>query len=435
MSMKDSKFIYESPDGGKTVYKREFGEASSKRELVNLEEFSWPLMKDCITEEDKAAMINFIKTAGRFTNGPKVKEFEKKWSEWLGCKYSLFVSSGSTANTLLVAGVKERYRLKKGDKVVVPCMTWVTNVSPVIQLGLTPIFCDVDPKTFSFDVESLEKIAQENSDIKAVFVSHLFGISADIDLYKKILPNAIFIEDVCESHGATYKGRKCGTLSEGSTFSFYFGHHMTTVEGGFVCTDDKDLYNVMKMKRSHGMAREALPEMFEKYKEENPQVHPSFMFMTDGYNLRSMELNAVLGVSQLKHLDKNNDKRRENFDRFIRMVEKYPSHFCSNYQVEGNSSFCLPFVCKNSKTKKSLESYLQKSGVETRPLCSGNLLRQPFLKSMNEIPNPTFYPKVEFLHECGFFIGNNHMITSEEFSILEDLVRDWAHSKNPEELT
>ena len=208
----------------------------------------WPLMKDCITAEDKSAMIKFIETAGRFTNGPMVKKFEQEWSDWLGCKYSVYVSSGSTANTLLVAAMKERYGFNEGDKVVVPCMTWVTNISPVMQLGFEPIFCDIDSSTFSFDIDNLKKIAKEHPDIKAVFVSHLFGIAADIDSYKEILPDAVFIEDVCESHGATYKGKKCGTLSLGSTFSFYFGHHMTTVEGGFVCTNDDELYNIMKMK-------------------------------------------------------------------------------------------------------------------------------------------------------------------------------------------
>ncbi len=387
---------------------------------------NWPLMKDCITAEDKSAMIDFITNAGRFTNGPMVKKFEQEWSKWLGCKHSLYVSSGSTANTLLVAAIKEKYNLKDGDRVIVPCMTWVTNISPVMQLGLEPIFCDVDPYTFSFDLNFLEKISKEFDNIKAVFVSHMFGIAADIDSYKEILPDAIFIEDVCESHGATYKGKKCGTLSEGSTFSFYFGHHMTTIEGGFVCTDDDELYNLMKMKRSHGMAREAIPEKYKQYQEENPDIHPMFMFMTDGYNLRSMEINAVLGSSQLKRLDDNNQIRRENFDKFIKIVKKYPEHFYTEYQVQGNSSFCLPFVCKTRKIKRLLEKHLSDNGVETRPLCSGNLLRQPFLQRVEGMPKPWEFPSVEFLHEQGFFIGNNHMIENEEFEILDQLINEFV---------
>ena len=395
--------------------------------LTQENKLNWPLMKDCITAEDKTAMIEFIQNAGRFTNGPMVKKFEQEWSEWLGCKHSIYVSSGSTANTLLVAAMKERYNLKDGDKVVVPCMTWVTNISPVMQLGFYPIFCDIVSTTFSFDIDNLKQIAKQHPDIKAVFVSHLFGIAADIDVYKEILPNAIFIEDVCESHGATYKGKKCGTLSLGSTFSFYFGHHMTTIEGGFVCTNDDELYNIMKMKRSHGMAREALPQKYEQYQKDYPDIHPMFMFITDGYNLRSMEINAVLGSSQLVRLDNQNEQRRINFNKFINIVEKYPEYFKSNYQVKGNSSFCLPFICKTSNIKKKLEKYLSNNGVETRPLCSGNLLRQPFLQRVKGIPSADKFPLVEKLHKNGFFIGNNHLIEDNEFIILDNLIQNFIN--------
>ena len=385
----------------------------------------WPLMKDCITADDKSIMIDFITNAGRFTNGPMVKKFEQEWSDWLGCKHSLFVSSGSTANLLLVAAMKEKYNLKDGDKVIVPAMTWVTNISPIMQLGLQPIFCDVDPITFSFNEHHLKVLALAHHDIKAVFVSHLFGIAAEMDVYKEILPEAVFIEDVCESHGATYKGKKCGTLSEGSTFSFYFGHHMTTIEGGFVCTDDDELYNIMKMKRSHGMAREATPAKYEEYKKEYPDIHPMFMFITDGYNLRSMELNAVLGSSQLKNLTKNNEIRKANFNRFINNIKKYPNLFHGTYKEEGNSSFCFPFICKTFEVKNQLEKYLRNNGVETRPLCSGNLLRQPFLQRDGKLPKPEKFPVADSLHQLGFFIGNNHMISENDWTKLETLLKEY----------
>jgi CDP-6-deoxy-D-xylo-4-hexulose-3-dehydrase len=382
----------------------------------------WPLMKNCITEEDKKAMIDFISSADRFTNGPKVREFEREWSKWLGCKYSLFVSSGSAANLLLVSAVKEKYKLQAGDKVLVPAMTWITNISPIIQLGLKPVFCDVDMNNFGFDVAHLREVVQKNPDIRAVFVTHLFGLPADIDTYREMLPDAVFIEDACESHGATYKGKKAGTLSEGSTFSFYFGHHMTTIEGGFVCTDDEDLYNLMKMKRSHGMAREALPDKYEEYKAEHPDVHPQFLFVTDGFNLRSMELNAVLGLSQIKRLDECVQRRREIYDRFLKMIACY--EYFNIPAQEGNSSFCLPLVCKTKEIKNKLEKYLQECDVETRPLCSGNLLRQPFLKDYSLDIHGT--ANVDFLHENGFFIGNNHLITDEDFDKLEELFNEFS---------
>ena len=381
----------------------------------------WPLMKDCITQEDKDSLLDFIQTSNRYTNGPKVKEFEKQWSEWLGTKYSLFVSSGSTANTLLLSAIVEKYNLKKGDKVLVPAMTWVTNIEPVIQLGLKPIFCDVEPDTFSFDLDHLNKLSKEHKDIRVVFVTHLFGVPAPINEFKKIIPNAVYLEDCCESHGAEIYGKKVGTLSEGSTFSSYFGHHMTTVEGGFVSTDNTELYELMRAKRSHGMARECSPEVFEQYKRDYPEVDERFMFVTDGYNLRNTEFGAVLGLSQLPRLNDMIEKRREICDIFVSILKKYDDTFhIPNFN--GNSSFCLPFILNDKNIKKDLQEYLEHNGIETRPLCSGNLLRQPFLKKYSlYLDNP----RVDYLHFNGFFIGNNHLVTDDDIYKLRRILDDY----------
>jgi CDP-6-deoxy-D-xylo-4-hexulose-3-dehydrase len=382
----------------------------------------WPLMKDCITVDDKKAMSDFVLNAGRFTNGPRVKQFEEEWSKWLGVKRSLFVSSGSTANFLLLAAVKELYGLKDGDKVLVPAVTWVTNIGPVIQLGLEPVFCDVDKHTFSFDKQYMKQLSLIHDDIKAVFVSHLFGVPAEIEEYKEILPDAVFIEDVCESHGARCKTGMAGTLSEGSTFSFYFGHHITTVEGGMVSTNNEELYQLMRAKRSHGMARECDPEYFQDYVSKYPEIHPMFMFITDGYNFRNSEIYAVLGTEQLKRLTDQNIKREENYEKFRNIISKYPDIIKCDLVSEGTSSFCLQFICESEEKRNILEQELKNRGIETRPLCSGNLLRQPFLKGKYD--DPENFPNAEYLHTHGFFIGNNHLITDEDFERFEsDLER------------
>ncbi len=380
-------------------------------------------MKDCITKEDKDSLVEFIQTSNRYTNGPKVKQFEKEWSEWLGVKHSLFVSSGSTANFLLLSAIKRRYNLKKGDKVLVPAMTWVTNVAPIIQLGLKPIFCDVERDTFSFDLEHMARLHQEHHDIRLVFVTHLFGIPAQINEFKKIIPNAFYIEDCCESHGAKIYDKKVGTLSEGSTFSSYFGHHMTTVEGGFVSTDDTELHELMRAKRSHGLARECSDEVYKKYIKRYPDVDKRFMFITDGYNFRNNEFGAVLGLSQLPRLDDMIKRRREVCDKFVSILKKYDDIFhIPNF--DGNSSFCLPFIAKDGYLRNDLQEHLEACGVETRPLCSGNLLRQPFLSEYEVFKE---FPKVDYLHYHGFFIGNNHLVTDEEIEklgfILDDYIR------------
>lgn len=387
--------------------------------------FWYPLMKDCITDSDKKALIDFISNTDRLTNGPKVKEFEKAWSEWLGCKHSLFVSSGSTANFLLLAAVKEKFNLKEGSKVLVPALTWMTSVSPIMQLGLEPVFCDIDKETFSFNLDHMQRIKNKHSDISIVFATHLMGNPSDMDSYKKIFPKALFLEDVCESHGATYKSKKAGTLSSGSTFSFYFGHHMTTIEGGIVCTNDSSLYHLMRLKRSHGLAREAEPEKFEEYKKMYPEIHPQFLFVTDGYNFRSTDLNAVLGLSQLQRLDDNITIRKRIFSSFRQLSQKYD--FYEVPSVDGNSCYCLPFVCKDAIIKNKLENYLSNNGVETRPLIAGNLLRHPFLKNYSyplEIEEEAL--SVNVLHERGFFIGNSHLVSQDDLEKIDSLIDSFS---------
>ena len=196
----------------------------------------WPLMEETITLKDRLKMASFVLTSSRLTNGPKVREFEEKWSQWLGVKHSLYVSSGSTANTLLVASMKEHFGLKDGDKVLVPACTWVTNIAPVIQAGLEPIFCDINLQNYSFDPDELKYVAQQHPDIKAVFITHLIGLSSDVEKVREIFPDALILEDVCESHGVEGPKGKRGKSKDsvGSTFSFYYGHHITTVEGGMV---------------------------------------------------------------------------------------------------------------------------------------------------------------------------------------------------------
>ena len=305
-------------------------------------------MEDAITLSDRMKMAWFVLTSSKLTNGPKVREFEEAWSRWLGIQHSLFVSSGSTANTLLVASMKELYGLKDGDKVLVPACTWTTNISPLIQSGLQPIFADINLRNYSFDIDELDYVRSQHPDIKAIFATHLVGLSSDLEevRYKMTdeldhqknkngIHRPLIIEDICESHGVrdrddNKRGTRCqfrGVSSVGATFSFYFGHHMTTIEGGMVSTCHSDLYELMRMKRSHGMAREASPELFKKYSEENPQCDPAFLFMTDGYNLRNHELCAVLGLSQLKRLDKNIEIRRKNYAQFQRNIFKLKDKF------------------------------------------------------------------------------------------------------------
>lgn len=361
-------------------------------------------MQPTITDADKKKLTDFIYSTDKYTCGNKVKEFEDDWSEWLGSKFSLYVTSGSTANLLLMASVKELYEIPDGSKVLVPACTWVTNVSPVFQVGLEPVFCDIDLERYSFDTSALP-----DEDIKVVFATHLLGLNSPIEELKKKYPNAIFIEDICESHGVRGPdGNKRGSTGVGSTFSFYYGHHMTTIEGGMISTDNELLYELMKIKRSHGMARLLSPKFYDEAIQNNPNIDPSFLFLTDGYNFRNTELNAVLGIEQLKRLDSHIDIRRKNFDSFIKRLD--PEHFYIPYNDPGNSSFVLPFVCKEAGNVNKLKSIFNDLGIEYRPIVAGNLLLHPFLKKWKDTVK---VPNAEILNNNGVYIGNNQFITEE----------------------
>jgi CDP-6-deoxy-D-xylo-4-hexulose-3-dehydrase len=379
----------------------------------------WPLMGETITFTDRLKMAHFALTAKKFTFGEKVEQFENEWSKWLGAKHSLYVSSGSTANFLLVAAVKELYGLKNGDKVLLPACTWMTNVAPIMQLGLEPVFCDVNLYNFSFDLNEARRLA-EIHDIKMVFITHLLGFSADNESLKKIFPRALFLDDVCESHGCTdLMGNKRGADSLGASFSFYFGHHMSTVEGGMVSTNNTDLYDLMLMKRSHGMARAST--RFDDYAKAYPDIDKKFLFVTDGYNFRNHEICAVLGLSQLKRLNKMIEIRKRNHELFTQIIDSCPTLFYNIKNPATNSSFCLPFICKSPEIMKAMKQVFDKHGIEYRPVVAGNLLTQPFLKDY-KIDTKRTVTNADIINNQGVYVGNNHFVTKKDMVYLNQVV-------------
>lgn len=382
--------------------------------------FNWPLMKNSVTWRDKFRMLKFILGTEKYTQGEQVAKFEQEWSEWLGAKYSLFVTSGSTANFLLISAAMEKYNIKPGDKVLLPACTWMTNIAPPIQLGLTPIFCDVNLADYSFDRKAVEKIAKKHKNIKMVFATHLLGITAPTGYLKELFPNAIILDDVCESHGCTdTDGSKIGSNSLGATFSFYFGHHMTTIEGGMISTNDVELYDLMRMKRSHGLARNSLTPDY--YGNLHPEIQKSFLFVTDGYNFRNNELSAVLGRSQLQRLDSFIAIRKQNYDRFFQMHAPVQDMFYPLTYQENNSCFCFPLIAKSKRIKDLLIEQLDYYKIEHRPVVGGNLLKQPFLVNNTKINLP-ICPNADIIHDYGIYVGNNQFVGKAEMDLLEHVL-------------
>ena len=374
--------------------------------------FKWPLINDNITQGDREILADFCLNGERFTNGPKVKEFEKIWSEWLGVKHSVMVNSGASANFISIAMVKE---LKGEGEVIVPPIGWVSDVSSVAQLGMTPVFVDVSLNDFNITAENIKNAI--TSKTKAIVLVHTLGFPAIneeiIELAKK--HDLILIEDCCEAHGATYRGKRVGSFGDISLFSFYFGHHITTIEGGTVCVNDDKLYDLAKLFRSHGMTREASQELQRDYQLMCPDLNPLFTFAVAGFNMRSTELNAVLGIEQMKRLDYNIKCRQDNLDTWLSNLN--PSIFITGFSVQGNSNFALPLIMQGATRDKLKDvcAVLEAEGVEYRlgTAGGGNQARQPYLKKFPHRISGTL-AQADYIHDNALYVGNHPELTKDQ---------------------
>ena len=369
--------------------------------------FAWPLINNNITKEDKATLSDFILSSDRFTNGPKVKEFEKEWSEWLGVKHSVMVGSAN----YITASIVREINGKKGE-IIVPPIGWVSDISSVINTGFTPVFVDVDLNTMAISFENIKKAINENT--KAIVLVHALGFNGLNDKIVELARerNILLIEDCCEAHGATHKNKKVGSIGDMSCFSFYFGHHITTIEGGMVCTNNEEIYQLARMFRSHGMTREASKEVQDRYSRND--LNPLFTFAVPGYNMRSTEINAVLGLSQIKRLDRNIAIRRENLKNWLEYLDS--RLYYKDFYVEGNSNFALPLVLTrdNNKIEKVCE-ILEQESVEYRlgTAGGGNQARQPYLKNYDHIVSNSL-TQSNYIHEYGLYVGNHTDLSQDQ---------------------
>lgn len=392
---------------------------------MKLKTMSWKLQENILDQNDFGALINFIKKTKRFTQFIKVREFETEFAKWQGCKYCVYVNSGSSANLLLINAWKTLKGWSSEDEIIVSSVTWSTNIASVIQNNLTPVFVDVNLNDLSFDYEKLKDAITPKT--KAIFITHLIGFSANINEIKKIIKGReiMILEDCCESQGAQIGNIKVGNFGAGGTFSFYWGHHMTTVEGGMICTNDEELYKMLLLKRSHGLARE-LPEKYHKeLKRTYPDIDFKFLFLTDGFNVRNTELHAVIGLIQLKKLGGFIRKRNKNYRLFLDICSKYDDLIL--IKKEGVSSFVLPFIFKDRQKKEEFQRFITEKGIESRPLVSGNMLRQPFLKKFGD---SKAFKNADFLHTNAFYIGNNQFVNKDRLKFLNSLMESFFRQEN-----
>jgi CDP-6-deoxy-D-xylo-4-hexulose-3-dehydrase len=379
------------------------------------------LVKNTINQDDISKLIDWLKTNPRLTKGELTIEFEKKWSEWLGVKYSVFLNSGSSANLAMIYSLYLSNKLKN-NKIIVPAVSWVTTVTPAIQLGLEPIMCDCDKDDLGLDINYLKTLIKEHNPSSIILV-HVLGLPNKMDEIMQLCDehDIYLLEDTCESLGSKYNDKKLGLFGAMSSFSFYFGHHMSTIEGGMVCTDDYDLYKILIAIRSHGWDRD-LPESERKSLRSKYNVsdfRALYTFYYPGFNLRATDLQAFIGLTQLEKLENIITKRKENFDIYNEYIREDLWRINTNKE-NYVSNFAYPLIISNVD---ELSEKLIENNIECRPLICGSINEQPF---WYERYGKSVLPNSKIVHNNGLYLPNNQDMTKEEIIKVCTIVNQYA---------
>ena len=378
------------------------------------------LVNDTINKKDIDRLIGWLKTYPRLTKGPVTKQVEDKWSKWIGRKYSVFCNSGSSANLLMLLALMEMGRLNKDDSVVVPALAWATDLSPVMQLGLNPIICDVNLEDLSVDLHQLEQIFI-NDRPKALMLVSVLGLVPKMDKIVNLCEKhgVILLEDTCESMGSKFEDKNLGTFGCMSSFSTYFGHHISTIEGGFISTDDKEVYDVLVAVRSHGWDRDLDEEKQNELraKWDVDSFNSLYTFYYSGLNVRSTDLQAYIGLGQIDKLDSVCVTRNKNFLLYDKLIKnnywKVPLQK-TNYI----SNFAYPVIHPN---RDAIVQKLIENEIEVRPLICGSMGKQPFYVKKygeKELKNASIVDKY------GFYIPNHPLLKEEDVLKISKIINE-----------
>lgn len=375
---------------------------------------AYPLATPSWDDAEYSAMQEVIKS-GLFTMGKNVAAYEKDFAQYLGNKYGLMVSSGSTANLVITAALffKKNNPLKRGDEVIVPAVSWSTTYYPLHQYGLKQKFVDIDRETLNYDLTALEKAI--TSKTRLIMVVNLLGNPNNFTAIKKIIGNRdiTLIEDNCESLGATFEGKQAGTFGVMGSFSSFFSHHISTMEGGLVCTDDEELYHILLSLRAHGWTRNLPKHNHVTGTKSDDAFEESFNFVLPGYNVRPLELSGAIGIEQLKKLPRFVQERRRNAAVFQELFHDHPK-LTIQKEIGESSWFGFSLVIKEEVglDRKTLVDCLTKNGIECRPIVAGNFAKNKVLEWMDhEIAGPL--TNADWIDKNGLFLGNHHFDVSQ----------------------
>lgn len=384
----------------------------------------WCLAYDTIDRHDIDRLVQWLQTYPRLTKGALTVEFEQRWSAWLGSTHSVFCNSGSSANLLMFYALLMSGRLKN-TKVVVPSVGWVTSIAPAIQFGFEPLMCEADPETFGLDLTHLEDLLIRHQP-GAVLLVQVLGVPHKMDALLKLKERYGFVllEDACAAFGSTLGTRKVGSFGDIASFSFYFGHQMSTIEGGMVSTNDKSFADLLLMLRSHGWSRDldasAHAELVEEHDVDD--FHTPFVFYEPGFNLRSTDLNAFLGLGQLQKLDRMADRRHLNHRRYVDLLADrfYLQRMPDESRV---ASISFGLLADDRGHRRVVVKALARHGVETRLFSAGNLGLHPFWIKRYGAAS---FPMADRIHHTGFFLPNHPALTDEDISSIARIVRGAA---------
>lgn len=384
---------------------------------------SYPLATSTWDEKELEAIQSVI-NRDMFTMGESVATFEKDFCKFVNSKYAVMVSSGSTANLIATAALfyTKNPKLKRGDEVIVPAVSWSTTYYPLHQYGLKLKFVDIDLETLNYDLDALESAITENT--KMIMVVNLLGNPNDFDKIFEMTKDKdiIVLEDNCESMGAEYKGKQTGTFGIMGTYSTFFSHHMATMEGGFVVTDDEELYHILLSLRAHGWTRN-LPKENKVCTKSDDWFEESFRFVLPGYNVRPVEMSGAIGIEQLKKLPKFLKQRRKNAKLFVELFKDHKD-FMIQKDIDNSSWFGFSLIIKPTSKliRKDVIKLLQDNKIDCRPIVTGNFTRNDVMKFFDyEIHNEL--KNADYLHDNGFFIGNSQVCLEEEIKFLAEVLK------------
>lgn len=387
-----------------------------------------PLMRKAFLNEveTKKALAEFILNADRLSMDVECGKFEKKFAAYQQCKHAVLFNSGGSANLAMLQALKNMGKLKDGDKIGFSALTWSTNTMPIIQMNMVPVVIDVTPEVINTTSQNLlERL--ETTDIQALFITNILGFTGDIDTIRQICEerSIILIEDNCESLGTELPEGRTGNFGIGASFSFFVAHHMSTIEGGMVCTSDDDFAEMLRIVRANGWDRNLNPEQQQKWRNQfgiETEFESKYTFYDLGYNFRPTEITGFLGQYQMQFLDRNISSREQNYLRIEKVVHENPDFLPLKHDhINVLSTFAFPFVCKTAELRTH---YLQKftdAGVEIRPMIAGNMQSQPFYKKyVKEVYD---MPGADMMHNNGFYCGNYPELLEEDLVVFENLLR------------